>query len=82
MCLAFGSYFSNLTFFRLLLTVPSKAILVYLVPSTYTLMLHLMHKILLFILTYPEVPALSPSLTFCSKAQTLLITYPKSMSPH
>ena len=77
----FGVYFSNLIFFKLLLSIPSKVIPFYLVLPTHTLTLHLMSKILLFFL-YPAIPALSPSLAFYSKAQTLLVIYPKVMPPY
>lgn len=77
-----GLYFSNLIFFRLLLSVPSKVIPLYLVFPTRRLTLHLMYKILLFFLLYRAVPALSPSLAFYSKAQALQTTYPKFMPPY
>lgn len=53
----FGLYFSNLIFFRLLFSIPSKVIPLYLVLPTQTLTLHLMYKILLFFLLYPATPA-------------------------
>ena len=84
-CLLHLAYLFPNIFFRLLLPISHETISPYLVLSRYTLThtdtFHSMHKILLFILIYPAIPALPPPLSFGSVAQTLLLTYPKYILP-
>ena len=89
--LHFGSYFSNLIFFRLFLPklhetnplhfVPCRCRCTHTHTHTHTHTYDSRHKVLFFILNYPAIPALSPFPGSCSKAQTLLITYPKPILP-